>query len=69
MHIYDEKNNRWIKHRETAEYKQRKRLLRDYWTLGLVSILPFTPGIQITIVLLAIFVSFSYLDETPYQSK
>ncbi len=69
MHIYDEKNNRWITHRDTAEYQQRKRTLRDYWTLGLISILPFTPGIQITIVLLAVFVSLSFLDETPYQSK
>ncbi len=68
MHIYDEKQNRWIRHRDTAEYQRRKRRLRDYWTLGLLATLPFTPGIQITLILLATFVSLAYLDETPYRT-
>ncbi len=67
MHIYDEKNNRWVSHRDTAEYKLRKRKLRGYWTIGLITILPFTPAIQITALMLALFVSLSYLDETPYR--
>ena len=68
MRLYDEKCNRWVRHRDTTEYKLRKRKLRDYWTIGLLSILPFTPGIQIAVLLLGVFVSFSYLDETPYKS-
>lgn len=68
MHIYDEKQNRWIQHRDTAEYKRRKHRLRDYWALGLLATLPFTPGIQITLILLATFVSLAYLDETPYRT-
>lgn len=67
MQIYDKKKNRWINHRDTREYKQRKRQLRDYWTIGLPAILPFTPAIQITLLILALFVSLSYLDETPYR--
>ncbi|ALP52210.1 hypothetical protein Tel_03080 [Candidatus Tenderia electrophaga] len=66
MQIYDEKHNRWIDHRDTAEYRQRKRRLRDYWSVGLLATLPLPPGIQVPLIVLAIFVSLAYLDETPY---
>jgi len=69
MHIYDEQRNEWIRHRDTGEYKLRKRQLRDYWTIGLLTILPLGVAVQISIIILAIFLSLSYLDETPYQSS
>lgn len=67
MLIYDKKKNCWISHRDTSEYKLRKHQLRNYWTIGLPTILPFTPAIQITLLMLALFISLSYLDETPYR--
>jgi len=67
MHIYDEKHNQWIDHRDTSEYKQRKRKLRDYWIIGLIAILLLIPGIQLAALFFGVFISLSYLDETPYQ--
>lgn len=67
MHIYDEKHNQWIDHRDTIEYKQRKRKLRDYWIIGLIAALLLAPGIQLVALFFGVFISLSYLDETPYQ--
>jgi len=67
MQIYSEKDNQWIDHRDTAEYQQRKRKLRNYWTAGLLATLALPPGIQIAALFFGIFISLSYLDETPYQ--
>ena len=67
MQIYSEKNNQWIEHRDTSEYKRRKNRLRDYWTVGLLATLALPLGIQITVLFFGIFISLSYLDETPYQ--
>lgn len=69
MQIYDEKHNEWINHRDTAEYQLRKRQLRDCWTIGLIALLPLPVGVQVTLIILAAFISLSYLDETPYQSN
>lgn len=68
MQIYDRKRHRWVEHRDTAEYRQRKRQLRDYWIVGLLATLVLPAAIQISVIMLAVFVSLSYLDETPYRS-
>jgi len=67
MYLYDEKRNRWISHRETAEYKRRKRKLRDYWIIGLLATIPLTPAGQTVLVVAAAFASLAFLDEAPYQ--
>jgi hypothetical protein len=67
MYLYDEKRNKWVSHRDTTEYKQRKRHLRDYWTVGLLPLLLLTPPLQIMLLVFGVFASLSYLDETPYR--
>jgi len=68
MQLYDEKRNRWIDHRQTHEYKVRKRNLRDLWIYGLLLSLLMPPGLQIVAVVLGVCLSFCYLDETPYKT-
>ena len=67
MRIYSEKHNQWIDHRDTNEYLQRKRKLRDYWTIGLLASLALPLGLQVAALFFGIFISLTYLDETPYQ--
>ena len=67
MRIYSEKHNQWIDHRDTSEYKQRKRRLRDYWILGLLASLALPPGIQVVALFFGLFISLTYLDEAPYK--
>ena len=67
MYIHDETNNRWIPLRQTAEYKKKKKLVRDAWIIvGLVMI-----GLPLSFVmalgLVTTFISFMYLDESIYS--
>lgn len=67
MYLYDPQNNRWLRHTQTSEYRQRRRRIKDVWLyagLGLAC-LPF--GAQVILALLLTFVSFCYLDEVPYR--
>ncbi len=68
MRLYDEKLNLWIDHRTTDEYQQRKRTLRMIWSYGLLFSLLLPLGIQVTVLMFGICLSFCYLDETPYRS-
>jgi hypothetical protein len=67
MPIYNAKRNQWIDHRDTSEYRRRKQMLRDYWLIGLIPTLALPPGIQLATLFFGVFISLSYLDETPYQ--
>jgi hypothetical protein len=69
MYIYDETNNQWIPLRHTAEYKKKKKLVRDAWiVVGLVMI-----GLPLSFVmalgLATTFVSFMFLDESLYSNN
>ncbi len=67
MLLYDEKQNRWLEHRQTQEYHLRKQWLKSMWIIvGLILIL-IPLGAQIIVGLFATFISFSLLDEKPYQ--
>lgn len=67
MQIYDEANNRWIKHRDLPEYQLRKRKIRDGWIwLGVAMV--FMPlNIVLVFSLLSCFLSLMFLDEKPYK--
>ncbi|WP_455223339.1 hypothetical protein [Kaarinaea lacus] len=67
MYIYDQKNNVWIPLRHTAEYKKKKKLVRDAWIIvGLIMIglpLPFVMALGLATT----FMSFMFLDESVYS--
>lgn len=67
MQLYDPKHNRWIHHRDTEEYRQRKSQLRNYWITGLLLSLVLPSGLQVALIIFAGFLSLSYLDELPYR--
>ncbi len=69
MRIYDEKANYWIKISETPQYKVRKKKLRDAWIFLTLTMLLMPLALQVSLALLATFVSFFYLDEVPYDSN
>ncbi|WP_455365595.1 hypothetical protein [Kaarinaea lacus] len=67
MYVYDKTNNQWIPLRQTAEYKKKKKIVRDAWiVVGLVMI-----GLPLSFVmalgLVTTFVSFMFLDESIYS--
>lgn len=66
MFIYDEKKNEWIRRDKTRAYQRRKSHLKSAWIgVGLVMAL-MPPTYVISLAILGMFVSLSYLDETPY---
>lgn len=67
MRIYDAKNNCWISLRETAQYKRKKRLVRDAWILVGIFMIGLPLHGIFTLGLLATCLSFSFLDESAYQ--
>ena len=67
MHIYDRNQNRWVSFRNTALYRQKRKIVRDAWIIvGLVMCTLPLAGVCI-MALLATFLAFSFLDESPYQ--
>jgi hypothetical protein len=66
MRIYDRHQNRWILRRETAQYRHKKKRVRDAWIIAgiIMWTLPLA-GICV-LALLTTFISFSYLDESEY---
>jgi len=67
MRINSEKHNQRIDHLYTSEYVQCKRKLRDYWILGLLASPALPPVMQGAALFFVVFISLSYLDETPYR--
>jgi len=67
MLIYDEKKNNWISLRQTAEYKKRKKIVKDAWIFVGLFLLILPLAAQLSIALFCTFVSFSFLDEGAYQ--
>lgn len=67
MYVYDEAKNQWIPLRHTAEYKKKKKLVRDAWIIvGLIMMglpLPFVMALGLATT----FVSFMFLDESLYS--
>jgi hypothetical protein len=67
MYLYDEKSDRWINVKNTNEYQQRKRMVRDAWiVVGIAMTLLSTPA-MIMLALLATFTSLTFLDEGEYS--
>jgi len=67
MLIYDRRKNRWIPLRDTAQYRHKKKLVRDAWIIAGM-IMWTLPLADICIVaLLTTFLSFSFLDESGYR--
>ncbi len=67
MYIYDQRANKWIRLRATPEYRRRKRMIRDVWIVVGIPMIFMPAGIVLAVALLATFLSFSFLDETPYR--
>lgn len=67
MLIYDRNQNRRIPLRETAQYRHKKKLVRDAWIISgtIMCTLPLA-GICV-LALLTTFLSFSFLDESGYH--
>ena len=67
MLIYDRYQNRWVSFRDTAQYRQKRRIVRDAWIIvGIIMCTLPLAGICV-IALLTTFLSFTFLDESTYQ--
>ena len=67
MLIYDHNQNRWISLRETAQYRQKRKMVRDAWiVVGLIMCTLPLAGVCV-VALLSTFLSFSFLDESVYR--
>lgn len=67
MYIFDSKNNRWMSLRETAQYRQKKKYVRDAWIVVAIMMLGLPLAGALCLALLATFLSFSALDESVYH--
>lgn len=67
MYIYDESNNQWIPLRNTAEYKKKKKLVRDAWIVAGILMCGLPLSFIMVLALLTTFVSFMLLDESIYR--
>jgi hypothetical protein len=67
MLIYDRNQNRLVSFRDTAQYRQKRKIVRDAWIIvGLIMCTLPLAGICV-VALLSTFLSFSFLDESEYQ--
>ena len=67
MLIYDRNQNRWISFRDTAQYRQKRKIVRDAWIIvGIIMCTLPLAGICV-MALLSTFLAFSFLDESEYQ--
>jgi hypothetical protein len=67
MLIYDRNQNRWISLRETAQCRQKRKIVRDAWIIvGLIMCTLPLAGIFV-IALLSTFLSFSFVVESEYR--
>lgn len=53
-------------HHRQRQVRRRKKHLRDMWIAAGLIMLLLPAGAQLTLALLATFLSFAYLDERPY---
>jgi hypothetical protein len=67
MYIYDEDNNEWIPLRTTAQYKKKKKFVRDAWIIVGVLMCAMPVSIVMVLALLTTFLSFMLLDESIYN--
>ena len=66
MRIYDESKNEWIPLRTTAQYKKKKKFVRDAWIVIGILMCGMPVSIVMVLALLTTFLSFMYLDESLY---
>jgi hypothetical protein len=66
MYVYEEANNRWIPLRHTIEYNKKKKLVRDAWIVVAISMAGLPLSIVVVLALATTFLSFMFLDESPY---
>lgn len=67
MPIYDQRKNRWISLRETAQYRHKKKLVRDAWIIVGIFMWTLPLAAICVLALLTTFLSFSFLDESAYR--
>ena len=67
MYIYDENKNEWISLRTTAQYKKKKKYVRDAWIIVGVLMCSLPASIVMVLALLTTFLSFMLLDESIYS--
>jgi hypothetical protein len=66
MFVFDKKTGRWVPLRQTAEYKKRKKILRDAWIFICAIMLALPVPAIFILGLLSTFLSFTFLDESTY---
>jgi len=67
MRIYDESKNEWISLRTTAQYKKKKKFVRDAWIVIGIVMCGMPVSIVLALALLTTFLSFMFLDESLYN--
>ncbi|MGD8559895.1 MAG: hypothetical protein PVF34_07590 [Gammaproteobacteria bacterium] len=67
MYVYDEEQHKWIPHRATAEYKQKKKIVRDMWIVMGILMTTSPVALAMGLALLTTFLSFTVLDESIYR--
>lgn len=67
MYVYDENKNEWIPLRATAQYKKKKKFVRDMWIIVGVLMCGLPASIVMVLALLTTFLSFMLLDESIYN--
>jgi len=63
---FDVNSEKWLPIRETAEYKARRKILRDCWIVVAFFMLLVPVPYAFIIALTATFLSFMFLDEVEY---
>lgn len=66
MFYFDVDSEKWISIRESAEYKNRRKILRDCWIVVAFLMLFVPAAYAIIFALVASFLSFMFLDEVDY---
>lgn len=67
MYVYDEQQNKWVLLRTTAQYKKKKKIVRDLWLMMGLLMVPLPVAFTLALALLTTFLSFVVLDESLYR--
>lgn len=67
MYVYHEPSNSWIPLRRTAEYRRKRRIVRDGWIVAGLVMMPLSPAASLAVALFCTFLSLAFLDESRYS--
>lgn len=67
MYIYDEPSNTWIPLRRTAQYRRKRKIVRDGWLVAGIAMVPLAPAATLAVALFCTFLSLAFLDESRYN--